>query len=186
MRSIAPLCLAISLGACTQSGSTPTTPAEEAEAKPAPVGCGPVDALNELDPRRPVPLQPMMAWHQKQNMQDHLQAIQQIAGGAAREDWAAIEAASARIEPSPQMNQMCEHMGAGADGFTELALEFHRRATQIGEAARNKDGKGVLAATAHTLAACTQCHSTYRQEVVGAATWEARTGSGHTPAMHGH
>lgn len=138
--------------------------------------------LQAMDPRTPVPLQPMMAWHQKQNMQAHLVAIEQIVGAAAKEDWAAVTEASAAIEPSPQMKMMCEHMGAGAEGFTELALDFHRRAEAISAAAEKKDLTGVLAATAHTLGACTQCHATYKQDVVDAKTWQSRTGSAHAPS----
>jgi hypothetical protein len=142
--------------------------------------------LSALDQRRPVPLQPMMAWHQKQNMMEHLVAVQRITAGLAAEDWEEISAASALIESSPQMQQMCQHMGAGADGFTELALEFHRRADAIGKAARAQDGAEVLRATSNTLEACTGCHATFRQDVVDPATWQARTGQAHDPAsMHG-
>lgn len=141
--------------------------------------------LAAMDGRTPVPLQPMMAWHQKQNMMDHLVAIQGITAALAEDDWDAVAKASAKIESSPQMQQMCQHMGAGAEGFTELALEFHQRANAIGEAAAEKDAKKVLRATSHTLEACTKCHATYKQEVVDAATWQARTGSSHDPgAMH--
>jgi hypothetical protein len=134
----------------------------------------PAAALAALDPRRPVPLQPMMAWHQKQNMQAHLVAIRQIVDGLAHQDWAAIEEASERIGSSPQKRQMCEHMGAGADGFTELALDFHARADAIGDGARERDAAAVLAATSDTLAACTECHATYRQDVVSADEWRTR------------
>jgi cytochrome c556 len=128
----------------------------------------------------------MMAWHQKQNMMEHLVAIQRITAALAGEDWDEIAAAAALVETSPQMQQMCEHMGAGAEGFTELALEFHRRADAIGEAARAHDGPEVLRATSTTLEACTSCHASYRQEVVDAATWQARTGSTHAPPAAGH
>jgi hypothetical protein len=128
----------------------------------------------------------MMAWHQKQNMQQHLVAIQRVADALAREDWNEIAAASALIGSSPEMQQMCRHMGAGAEGFTELALDFHRRADAIGEAARTRDGQAVLRATSDTLQACTACHATYRQEVVSAETWAQRTGQAHDPATeHG-
>ncbi|MEM9862830.1 MAG: hypothetical protein AAF938_14620 [Myxococcota bacterium] len=150
----------------------------------APDDCAPVRELAALDHRRPVPLQPMMAWHQKQNMMDHLVAVQQITEGLAGEDWEAIESAAARIGSSPQMAQMCEHMGAGADGFTELALDFHRQADEIGVAARAASATGVLEATNRTLQRCTSCHSAYRQEVLDASTWRARTGSAHTPGAH--
>ncbi|MHC4836580.1 MAG: hypothetical protein ACYTF3_00115 [Planctomycetota bacterium] len=129
-----------------------------------------------------MPLQPMMAWHQKQNMQAHLVAIQGIVGAAARQDWSAVAAASRAIESSPEMQQMCQHMGAGAAGFTDRAIEFHRRADAIGAAARRQDLAGVLEATAHTLDACTTCHAKYRQDVVDAETWAARTGQAHDPS----
>ncbi len=148
--------------------------------------CAAVAELAQMDPRRPVPLQPMMAWHQKQNMMAHLVAIERIVDGLAREDWQEIADASALIETSPQMQRMCEHMGAGAEGFTEAALDFHHRAEAIGVAARSQDAPSVLRATANTLAACTSCHATYRQEVLDAPTWARRTGSAHDPtSMHG-
>lgn len=109
---------------------------------------------------------------------EHLVAIERITEALSREDWEGVAAASAVIESSPQMQRMCEHMGAGADGFTELALEFHRRADMIGHAARERDGAAVPRATSSTLQTCTSCHANYRQDVVDAATWEARTGSG--------
>lgn len=165
--------LALLLFGC--GGAEPSTqPPPNPEAQP--VSRSPVDELNALDPRAPVPLQPMMAWHQKQNMQEHLVAIQRITAALSREDWEAVSAASSMIALSPQMQMQCEHMGAGADGFTEAALDFHRRADAIAKAAEDKDVTAVLRATAHTLEACTSCHATYRQDVVGSETWEARTG----------
>lgn len=159
----------------------PSTQAASADGQ-----CGPLAELAAMDPRTPVPLQPMMAWHQKQNMQEHLVAIQRITDGLAHENWEAVSEASSLIESSPQMAQMCQHMGAGADGFTELALDFHKRADGIGEAARERDVAAVLRATSHTLQACTSCHATYKQEVVDAPTWSARTGTDHAPNMdHG-
>jgi len=140
--------------------------------------------LAKLDTRQPVPLQPMMAWHQKQNMMRHLVAIQRIVGGVGQEDWNEVASASALIESSPQMQQMCRHMGKGAPGFTELALDFHRRADAIGKEARAHDGPAVLLATSRTLQACTGCHATYRQDVMDAATWQDRVDSIDDPAKH--
>ena len=148
-------------------------------------GCEALARLEQMDPREPVPLQPMMAWHQKQNMQQHLVAIERITGALSREDWEAVAEAAATIESSPQMQQMCQHMGAGAEGFTPLALKFHERADGIGEAAREQDTAGVLRATSETLQACTSCHATYRQQVVDAPTWEQLTGSS-SPAHMNH
>lgn len=170
------LLLTTSVGCGGKEVETPPPPSTPPPAAPDP-GCEPVRELAELDTRQPVPLQPMMAWHQKQNMMQHLTAIQRITAGLAEEDWDEVAAAAELIEESPQMQQMCEHMGAGADGFTELALDFHRRANVIGEAARVHDGAGVLRATSSTLLSCTGCHAAFRQEVVDAETWQARTGS---------
>lgn len=163
-------------GALACARPAPDTPASQPQS--------PHEALAALDTRTPVPLQPMMAWHQKQNMMSHLVAIQRVVEAAAASDWAAVAEASAGIESSPQMKQMCQHMGAGADGFTERALRFHEQADGIGRAARAQDLSGVLEATSATLKACTTCHAEYRQQVVGAETWRTLTGQAHDPASH--
>lgn len=157
-----------------------------APAPPAPAPASAVDALGKLDHRAAVPLTPMMAWHQKQNMMDHLAAIQEVTDALAKEDWEGVARASKRIETSPQMEQMCKHMGAGTPGFTPDALDFHRRADAIAKAARAHDAKATLSATSNTLRACTNCHAKYRQEVVDESTWQVRTGQTEAPAPHGH
>jgi len=150
------------------------------------IACDAASELAGLDPRKPVPLQPRMAWHQKQNMMEHLVAIERITDGLAREDWEEIGSASTLIGSSPQTESMCSQMGAGAEGFTERALDFHRRADAIGDAARAQDGAAVLRATSETLAACTGCHAMYRQEIVDPAEWQRRTGrEGESAAGHG-
>jgi hypothetical protein len=139
-----------------------------------------------MDPRTPVPLQPMTAWHQKQNMQEHLVAIERIIKHLLDQDWDKIEVATKLIGSSPQMQMQCQHMGARAKGFTEMALEFHRRADGIGEAARAKDQTAVLRATAHTLETCTGCHAAFKQQLTDAKTWQQLTGSSHQPSGGGH
>ncbi len=131
------------------------------------------------DPRAPVPLLPSMAWHQKQRMMAHLEGIQAIQEALAAGDFEAVEVAVAPMRSSPQTRARCEHMGAGAEGFTALALAFHASADRISAAAEARDSGAVLAATAATLAVCTRCHAAYRQEIVDAATYEARTGAAH-------
>ena len=173
----------ILFGACNSKDAATTNDTPTAQATTASAACQPITALNELDHRQPVPLQPMMAWHQKQNMMEHLVAIQRITGGLAQQDWEEVASAAALIETSPQMQQMCQHMGAGAAGFTEMALDFHRRADAIAKAARTHDGPAVLRATSNTLQACTGCHATFHQEVIGATAWQERTGSTHNPAQ---
>jgi hypothetical protein len=138
-------------------------------------------ALTRMDSRRPLPLPPMMANHQKQNMRDHLVAVQEIIAATATADFAAAERAASRIGYSEQMGQMCTHMGAAAPGFTDQALAFHRTADTIAAAARQHDRDGVLRALSSTLQTCTACHATWKQEVVDDATW-SRAAGGDAPA----
>jgi cytochrome c556 len=119
-----------------------------------------------MDRRQPLPLSPMMAQHQKENMREHLIAVQQIVAALARDDFDAVAAAAKPIGYSEEMAQMCTHMGAGAPGFTEMALTFHRTADTIGEAATRRDRAAVLAALGNTLQTCTACHAAYRQEII--------------------
>lgn len=134
-----------------------------------------LEALDNMDARKPVPLIPMMAQHQKQNMRDHLEAVQEMVVALAADDFAAVEKASGRIGSSPQMAQMCTHMGLGAPGFTEQALGFHQTADAIAVAAKKKDRKAVLRALGQTLSTCTACHATWKQDVVDEQTWSDAT-----------
>jgi hypothetical protein len=128
-------------------------------------------ALEDLDRRTAVPLLPMMANHQRENMRDHLVAVQEIISATSTGDFAAVERTSKRIGYSEQMGRMCSHMGLGAPGFTERAIAFHRTADTITAAARQRDHAGVLTALGATLATCTGCHAEFRQQVVDEATW---------------
>ncbi len=130
------------------------------------------------DTRQPLPLLAMMAAHQKQNMRDHLAAVQAIVAALARDDMDGVAKAVSRIGHSEAMGRMCEHMGAAAPGFTPMALHFHRTADTIAESARRGDRAGVLSALDRTLQTCVGCHAAYRQEIVDEETWNRLT----TPA----
>jgi hypothetical protein len=132
--------------------------------------------FDSMDTRVPVPLLPMMANHQKQNMREHLAAVQEIVAAVGTKDFAAISRAAATIGYSEQMGQMCNHMGAGAPGFTDQALRFHHTADKISEAARGHDMPGVLSALSATLATCTGCHSVFKQRIVDETTWASLAG----------
>jgi hypothetical protein len=169
--------------------STTCKPAGD-EIQPAPavsssVGGGNGAALDSFDDRTNVPLLPMMAHHQRVNMRDHLTAVQEIITAAATNDFASIQKAASRIGYSEQMGAMCTHMGAGAPGFTDLALDFHRTADTIGAAARQKDSTEVLAALGRTLAKCTGCHARFKQQVVDEATFRSLTRQA-PPTTHPH
>jgi hypothetical protein len=128
----------------------------------------------------------MMANHQKQNMRDHLLAVQEIILAAGSDDFASVERAAGRMGYSEQMGQMCTHMGAGAPGFTEQALNFHRTADTITTAARQHDRAAVMRALGSTLQTCTGCHAVFKQSVLDEATWNRLTSMqapiGHAPS----
>lgn len=128
--------------------------------------------LEALDARTPVPLLPMMANHRKENMRDHLVAVQEVVMALASDDFAAAERAAQRIGYSEQTGHMCNHMGKGAPGFTEQALRFHHAADRIGAAAREGDRTEVLKELGTTLQACTACHASWKQQVVDEASWQ--------------
>jgi hypothetical protein len=119
----------------------------------------------------------MKANHQKQNMRDHLVAVQEIVAAVAADDFPGVEKAAGRIGFSEQMGQMCSHMGAGAPGFTEQSLGFHHTADRIVAAARERDRAKVLTELSATLQMCTVCHAKWKQQVVEEATWQRVTSS---------
>jgi len=140
--------------------------------------------LDGMDTRTAVPLVPMMAHHQKQEMRDHLAVVQEVAAALAAGDFAGVETAARRIGYSDEEAQMCTHMGAGAPGFTDAAIEFHHTADAIGQAARQRDSAAVLTALSRTLATCTACHTRFKQRVVDEATWTSLTQQ-LSPSPHG-
>ncbi len=148
-----------------------------APAPPAPSPANPWADAAAMDKRAPIPLTPMMAEHQKGMMRDHLAAVQEIVVGLAAEDWPAITVAAGRLGSSPRTTMMCEHMGAGAPGFTERGLAFHTTADRIGIAAAAKDKGAAVTALGDTLAACTSCHDGFRQDIVTDAEYAAATGA---------
>jgi hypothetical protein len=158
----------VTAGACARDAPTPSA----------------ADALDGIDARAPVPLLPAMANHQKQNMRDHLVAVQEIVAALSTDDFGAIEAAAGRVGLSEQMGAMCTHMGAGAPGFAEQALQFHRTADRIIEAARDRDRARVLTALHATLQTCTSCHASWRQQVVDEPTWQRLASTTRAPS-HG-
>jgi len=162
---------------CQTTTEAPSCPAVSAlSSAPYPITPNPQTVLDGLDSRVPVPLLPLMANHQKQNMRDHVAAVQEIILATSKNDFATVEKAAARIGYSETMGQMCTHMGAGAPGFTERALAFHHNADRIGEAAKKREPAAVLSALGQTLDECRSCHAVYKQRVVDDATWAAASG----------
>jgi hypothetical protein len=149
-----------------QSASSPSAPQQSVTGEAALPRKTAAEGLDQLDARKPVPLLPMMAQHQKQNMRDHLAVVQEVVAALGAGDFAKVARSAKRMGYSEEMGQMCGHMGAGAPGFTEQALAFHHTADRIAEAAARNDSAAVLSALGTTLATCTTCHANYKQKLV--------------------
>jgi len=165
------------LGACSREAPAPAASSPSAAPASSVSATAAFAELDQLDRRAPLPLLPMMALHQQQNMRDHLLAVQEIVAGLSSNDFTAIEKSARRIGSSDSMQQMCTHMGAGAPGFTEQALAFPQTADRIAAAARDQAPDRVLTELGSTLSACTSCHAAWKQQVVDAATWQRLTES---------
>lgn len=189
MKSFSPLVvLSLTLfSSCSRNSSVQAQPEETPGANSNSVAQpSAAERLDQMDTRGPVPLLPMMANHQKQNMREHLVAVQGIVAALATSDFSGIEQAASKIGFSDKMGQMCEHMGAGAMGFSDQALEFHHTADRIVDAAKARDSTRVLVALSATLQTCTSCHAVWKQQVVYAATWQQLTSAttSHVPSAH--
>lgn len=146
---------------------------DSASATKSPSLAIPLDEMNQLDQRTPVPLPPQMALHQKQNMREHLESVQEIIAGLSKKDFKAIATGAKRMGLTPEMGKMCEMMGAGATGFSERAIQFHKSADEIALFAQKKDERGVMNGLNKTLTQCTSCHATYRQQIVSESAYKA-------------
>jgi hypothetical protein len=142
-------------------------PARSAD-QPLATARAPHDAI---DARRPLPLLPVMAVHQKQTMREHLGAVQEIIAALGSDDFDAVQRSATRLGFSEEVGQMCEHLGAASPAFTKQALAFHHTADRIATAARDHDRSRVLVELSTTLQACTACHAAWKQDVVSESTW---------------
>jgi cytochrome c556 len=155
------------VGGCDRPTKSPATQLPpDAAASPSPH-----QPPSTSDTRKPLPLLARMAEHQRENMRDHLAAIQEILDALSTRDFAGVERAASRIGYSEHVGRMCSHMGAGAPGFTDTALNFHRTADTIGVAAKKQDADATLRAVTATLQTCVSCHATFRQEIVDDVAW---------------
>ena len=154
------LALILTIAVATARSQNPSAPS------------APVSHAAQSDQRRPLRLTAMMAAHQKRNMRGHLVAVQEIVAALGINDWPRVEAAARKIGYNQQMGRMCNMMGAATPGFTPMALNFHHSADRIADAAKRHDRQAALQALGDTLATCTGCHATFRQEVVDQQTWQ--------------
>jgi hypothetical protein len=130
--------------------------------------------------RRPLPLLPMMAEHQKQMMRDHLGAVQEVVTALSLDDFDGVETAAARLGYSDEVGKVCNHLGAASPAFTGQALAFHHLADGIASAAREHSRDRVLVELSTTLHACRACHAQWKQEIVDQSTWDRLTAASPT------
>jgi len=192
MNMIIPRQLAFGFTIAVLAGCSRTSPEAKPQAEPpaqqataAQSAPASVATAANLDGRAPVPLTAMMANHQKQEMRDHLQVVQEITIALGKDDFDAIATSAARIAWSDKQAMMCKHMGAGAPGFTEMGERFHHTADGIVAAAKKRDRAGVATALGTTLETCVGCHATYRQEIVDEQAFSKLGGSMDHSMMHG-
>ena len=160
------------------TASAPPTSRQRSQQAPPPPASSLWAQMAGGDGRAPVPLLPMMANHQKASMRDHLEAVEALVLALAQDDMKAVAKHGRRLGTDPKMTAMCNHMGAGAPGFTEHGLQFHRTADGLQKAADAGDKKAVLKTLGATLAQCNSCHRTYRQELVDMAGFQKASGNG--------
>lgn len=122
--------------------------------------------LANQDARKPVPLNATMAQHQLQNMREHLIAVQEIIAAMSERNFAGMKKAAQKLSSSPQMNMMCEHMGQGAPGYTEMGLALHKAADQLLVHADNKNYDAFVKQLNVTVKTCTSCHAQFKQQII--------------------
>lgn len=112
------------------------------------------------DTRRTLDVPDAMKEHQKQNMREHLRAVQQVTALMAHEEWdQAAGVAHAQLGLTDEMRRMCSMFGPE---FMAMGLEFHESGDRLGEALKTKDRHKAQAALAETLEKCVVCHDTFK------------------------
>lgn len=122
--------------------------------------------MHSSDSRVAIPMTTQMSQHQLANMRDHLEAVQQSVAGLVAKNFKQMEVAAKKLASSPQMTQMCEHMGRGGPGYTEMGLALHKAGDELVHAAQKKNADLFMKKLEATLQTCTACHAAFKQEVV--------------------
>ena len=107
----------------------------------------------------------------QQIMKDLGKNMQVITDGISREDWELVEKTTPLIadHPRPPLSEKMRimgFMGANMGKFKAHDGETHEHAQAIGNAARVKDGQGVILAFQKLQTSCHNCHSEFRKPFV--------------------
>lgn len=122
--------------------------------------------MSITDGRKPLIMTTQMSLHQLATMREHLEAIEGIVTGLAAKNFKAILSSAKKLASSPEMTQMCEHMGKNTPGYTKMGLALHKSGDDLVAAAEKKDLDLILSKLGATLKTCTGCHAAFKQEVV--------------------
>ncbi|MFV9475341.1 cytochrome c [Advenella sp. RU8] len=97
--------------------------------------------------------------------------MQAVTGAISHEDWALVAGLASKIanhaEPPPEERvKIITWLGADASKFRGTDLKMKEAATEMGEAAKQADGPGVIAAFSKTQQNCLACHQIFRQSFI--------------------
>ena len=142
------------------------------------MGCNPVccpPEQNEVappaaavpqDPRQLVEMPPQAREYMRQDMLDHLAALNEIMGYMADENWVqAAEVAEARMGRRSMGKYRGTGFGPGRfmpDEMRNIGWAMHDAASEFAEVAKTGDGPRAYAALQKVTASCMACHYAYR------------------------
>lgn len=104
-------------------------------------------------------------------MKDLGKNMQIITDGISREDWELVEKTAPLIADHPQppiseKMRIMAFMGSDMGKFKSHDGETHSQATEVGKAAKAKDGQGVIMAFQRLQTSCYNCHTEFRKPFV--------------------
>jgi cytochrome c556 len=107
----------------------------------------------------------------QQIMKDLGKNMQVITDGISREDWELVEKTAPLIADHPQppfseKMRIMGFMGTNMGKFKAHDGETHAQAQAAGNAAKAKDGQGVILAFQKLQSSCYSCHSEFRKPFV--------------------
>lgn len=107
----------------------------------------------------------------QQIMKDLGKNMQVITDGISREDWDLVEKTAPLIADHPQppfseKMRIMGFMGTSMGKFKAHDGETHEHAQATGNAAKAKDGQGVILAFQKLQTSCYSCHSKFRKPFV--------------------
>lgn len=114
------------------------------------------------DERISLGLLPAQKQHQLSNMRTHVEAVRDIVGFIAAEEFEkASQTAHTKLGLTEEMKMMCDSFGN--EDFKKLGMAFHKSGDALGDVLQTKDTNASLRALNTTLGYCVQCHATFRQ-----------------------